>query len=152
MLRISKAQKKDVPYLAEIYMNSYNAEWENWTLTKSREMIDYWIKKRLKLKAVVDWKIVWFLFSDVKPFYYWNILIDWDLVVDTKYQKQWIWKRLFFYGMDYAQKKLGVKFREFYTFRNSYQYKRYKKLWFWESDKFVFMAGNIEDVIKNNKL
>ena len=99
----------------------------------------------------MDWKIIWFIFSDVKPFYNGNILIDWDLVVSPKYQKNSIGKQLFFYGMQYAQKNLSVRFREFYTFRDSYQYKRYKKLWFYDSQKFVLMAGNIEDIIKKNK-
>lgn len=109
------------------------------------------IKKKLKLKALLDWKIVWFLFSDVKPFYYGNILIDWDLVVDPKYQKNWIWKRMFFEWMKYAQEKFNVRFWEFYTFRNSYQYERYKKLWFWDSDKFVLMAWDIVEILDKYK-
>ena len=151
MFKISNVKKIDIDRLARIYMVSYNAEWEKWTFYNSQEMIRYRIKKKLKLKAVIDWEIVWFLFSDVKPFYYWNILTDWDLVVDPKYQRKWVWKKLLFYWMDYAQKKLGVKFREFYTFKNSYQYKRYKKLWFWNSERFILMSGNIESIMNNNK-
>lgn len=151
MLQIVRVQKNDILELAKIYMKSYNAEWEKRTLKKSEEMINYRIKKKLKLKAVVDWKTAWFLFSDVKPFYYGNILIDWDLVVEPKHQKNWIWKQLFFEWMKYAYEKLDVKFWEFYTFRNSYQYERYKKLWFWESDKFVLMAGSIEKILDEYK-
>ncbi|MFZ2151292.1 MAG: GNAT family N-acetyltransferase [Candidatus Absconditicoccaceae bacterium] len=151
MLKIIKAQKDDLLDLAKIYMKSYNAEGEKWTLAKSKDMINYRFTKKLKLKATLDGKIVGLLFSDIKPFYNGNILIDGDLVIDLKYQKQGIGKELFFYGMDYAHKNFGVRFREFYTFRDSYQYKRYKKLGFYDSEKFVLMAGNIEDILKNNK-
>jgi len=148
MLQIIKAQKKDISDLAKIYMKAYNAEWEKWTLKKSEEMIIYRLNKKIKFKAVLNWKIVWWFFSDVKPFYYWNIMIDWDLVVDPKYQKNWIWKDLFFFAMDYAHKNLWAKFREFYTFKNNYQYRRYKRLWFWDSKKFILMAWNIKDILK----
>lgn len=40
MLKISIIQKKDVIELSRIYMRSYNAEWEKWTLKKSEEMIE----------------------------------------------------------------------------------------------------------------
>lgn len=151
MISFSQVQKKDFPLLAKIYARAYNKEWDSWTAKSSQEMIKYRYKKNIKIKVLYNDKIVWVFFSDVKPLYFWNILNDGDVVVDPKYQKLWIGKKLFIYGMEYAQKKFNVVWWDFYTFKDSYQYDWYKRIGFNDSDKWVFMSGKIDDVLKKIK-
>lgn len=151
MISFSQVQKKDLPLLAKIYARAYNKEWDSWTVKSSQEMIKYRYKKNIKIKVLYNNKIVWVFFSDVKPLYFWNILNDGDVVIDPKYQKLWIGKKLFIYGMEYAQKKFNVVWWDFYTFKDSYQYDWYKRMGFEGSDKWVFMSGKIDDVLKKIK-
>jgi GNAT superfamily N-acetyltransferase len=151
MITFSSVQKKDIPLLAKIYVKAFNKEWEHWTPKKSKEIIEYRYKKLIALKVVYDKNIVWAFFSDVKPLYFWNVLNDWDIFIDPKYQKLGIGKKLFIYGMECAKKKFHVVGRDFYTFKDNYQYDWYKRIWFNASDKRILMSGKIDEVLKNLK-
>lgn len=80
-----------------------------------------------------------------------NVMNDGDLFIDPDFQQLWIGRRLFVYGIQYAKKKFDVVWWDFYTFKNSYQYKRYKSMGFTSSDKRVLMSGKIDDVLKKIK-
>ena len=151
MISFSQVQKKDIPVLAKIYAAAYNGEWESWTLKKSHNVVEYRYKKDIKIKVIYNNKIVWSFFSEIKPMYFWNILNDGDVVVDPKYQNLWIGKQLFVYGIEYAIKKFHVVWWDFFTFKDSYQYKWYKDIGFNVSDKWIMMSGNTDEVLKKLK-
>lgn len=151
MITFSLVQKKDIPVLADIYARAFNAQWETWNKKTSKAIIEYWYAKKIKLKVAYKGKVIWALFSDVKPLFNGNILNDGDLFIDPEFQKLWIWRWLFLYGMQYAKKKFNVIGWDFYTFKNSFQYKRYKRIGFFPSDKRVMMSGKIDDVLKKMK-
>ncbi len=150
-ITFSVVQKKDISELAKIYARSFNKEWENWTPKTSKAIIEYRYAKKIKLKVLYKGKIVWAFFSDIKPLYFWNIMHDGDVFIDPEFQYLWIWTWLFVYGMQYAKKKFSVVGWDFYTFKNSYQYKRYKSIWFNASDKRVLMSWKIDNVLKKMK-
>ncbi len=151
MISFSQVQKKDIPVLAKIYAKAFNKEWESWTPKKSNEIIEYRYSKKIKIKVLYKNSIVWAFFSDIKPLYMWNVLNDGDVFIDPDFQNLWIGRWLFVYGIQYAKKKFNAVWRDFYTFKNSYQYKRYKSMWFAPSDKRVLMSGNIDTVLKKIK-
>lgn len=151
MLKFSQVQKKDISLLAKIYANAYNKQWESWTTKKGQEMVLYRYKKSIKIKVMQDDKIVWAFFSDIKPLYFWNVLNDWDVVIDPQYQKLWIGRQLFIYGIEYAIKKFDVVGWDFYTFKDSYQYNRYKSIGFSASNKWIFLSGKTDEVLKKLK-
>ena len=148
MILFAQVQKKDIPILARIYARAYNKEWESRKPKKSQEMIEYRYKKNIKIKVVYDKKIVWAIFSDIKPLYVWNIMNDGDIVIDPAYQKLWIGAKLFSYGIEYAIKKFHVVGWDFYTFKDSYQYERYKRIGFYASNKWIMMSGKTHEVFK----
>lgn len=151
MITFSLVQKKDIPVLADIYARAFNTQWEAWNKKTSKAIIEYRYAKKIKLKVAYKGKIIWALFSDVKPLFNGNILNDGDIFIDPEFQKLWIGRWLFLYGMQYAKKKFNVVGWDFYTFKNSFQYKRYKRIGFSPSKKRVMMSGNIDDVLKKMK-
>ncbi len=151
MISFAQVQKKDLPAIAKIYMRAYNAVWESWTTKTSRAIVEYRYKKAIKIKVLYNNQIVWALFSDIKPLFSWNILNDGDIVIDPAYQQSWIGRQLFIYGITYAKKKFHVVGRDFYTFKDSYQYDRYTRIGFYASDKRVMMSGKIDEVVKKLK-
>lgn len=150
MISFSQVQKKDIPVLAKIYARVYNKEWESWIVKRAQDIVEYRYHKKIKIKVMYDKKVVGVFFSDIKPLYFGNVLHDGDVLIDPKYQKLWIGKQLFLYGIAYAKKRFNMVGWDFYTFKNSYQYRRYKRIWFASSNKWILMSGNIDDVI--NKL
>ncbi|HMS91322.1 MAG TPA: GNAT family N-acetyltransferase [Candidatus Absconditabacterales bacterium] len=151
MLKFSQVHKKDIPFLAKIYANAYNKEGESWNTKKSKEIVMYRYKKIIKIKVMHDDQIVGAFFSDVKPLFFGNILNDGDVIIDPKYQKLGIGKQLFIYGIEYAIKKFHVVGWDFYTFKDSYQYNRYKRIGFSDSNKWILLSGNIDEVLKKLK-
>lgn len=151
MISFSQIQKKDIPILAKIYAAAYNREWESWTIKKSQEIVEYRYKKNIKIKVIYNNEIVWSFFSEVKPMYFGNILNDGDVTIDPQYQKSWIGKQLFIYGIEYAIKRFHVVGWDFFTFKDSYQCKWYKHIGFNVSDKRIMMSGNVDDVLKKLK-
>lgn len=152
MVKFSQVQKKDISFLAKIYADAYNKEWESWNRKKSQEIVMYRYKKAIKIKVMQDDQIVWAFFSDIKPLFFWNILNDGDVIIDPKYQKLWIGRQLFIYGIEYAIKKFRVVGWDLYTFKDSYQYNRYKSIGFSDSNKWIFMSGKTDEVLKNLKI
>lgn len=151
MITFSSVQKKDIPILAKIYAKAFNKEWEYWTLKKSNNILMYRYSKKVKIKVSYNGVVVWAFFSDIKPLYMGNVLNDGDVFIDPDFQNLWIGRRLFIYGIQYAKKKFNIVWWDFYTFKNSYQYKRYKSMWFTTSNKWVLMSGNIDNVLKKIK-
>ncbi len=148
MITFSLIQKKDIPALADIYARAFNAQWQIWNKETSKAIIEYRYAKKIKLKVAYKGKIIWAFFTDVKPLFYGNVLNDWDIFIDPDFQRLWIGRRLFVYGMQYAKKKFNIVGWDFYTIKNSYQYKRYKRIGFYPSSKWVMMSGKIDDVLK----
>lgn len=151
MIKFSLVQKKDLSDLAVIYSRVYSKEWEKWTKKTSTAIMEYRYTKKIKLKVMYKGIIIWAFFSDVKPLHIWNIMNDGDVFIDPDFQNLWMWKWFLVYGMQYAKKNFNVVWRDFYTFKNSYQYKRYKSIWFNTSEKRVVMSGKIDDVLKKMK-
>lgn len=151
MLTFSQAQKKDLPVLAKIYAKTYAKEWELWTSKQAKDIVEYRYRKKIRIKVRYNKHIVGVFFSDIKPLYLWNILQDGDVVIDPKYQKQWTGKQLFLHTIGYAKKKFSIVGWDFYTFKNSYQYNRYKRIGFSSSEKWILLSGNIDDVLENLK-
>ncbi len=151
MISFSQVQKKDIFMLSKIYAKAYNKEWERWTKKTSEAIVHYRYKKNVKIKVTYGNKIIGVFFSDIKPLYFWNVLNDGDVVIDPNYQKLWIGKQLFIYGIEYAIKRFHVVWWDFYTFKDSYQYDRYTRIWFSASDKWILMSGKIDEVLKKLK-
>lgn len=151
MIKFSQVQKKDIPLLAKIYAQAYNKQWESWTKKTSEAILMYRYKKPVKIKVIYNNILVGAFFSDIKPLYNGNVLNDGDVIVSPIYQKLWIGKQLFIYGIDYAIKKFHVVGRDFYTFKDSYQYDWYTRIGFSPSNTWVLVSGKTNEVLKKLK-
>lgn len=144
---ITPVKKSDLPILAQLYKLAFNSMGDKRTDESALKMLEYRYPKKIKIKITVDNKIIWACFVDIKPLYFGNILFDWDLFIDPKYQKHWYGKDLFLHAIIQAKKKYKVVWRDFFTFKDWFQSKRYEKMWFNVNQKRCMMTWNVDEVI-----
>lgn len=151
MLTFATTKKQDLETLAKLYKKAFNAMWDKWTDKTALHILEYRYSKKIKLTVKLDNKIIWACFADIKPLYFGNIISDWDVFIDPKYQNKWYGKEFFLYITQFAKKKYNVIGRDFFTFKIWFQRKRYEKIWFNINEKRCMMTGNIDEIIRNLK-
>lgn len=128
-IKIQPIKKQDYEVILDIYTRAYNAIWEEWNQEQIKPFLFHMLKRQMKLKFVVDGKIIWWFISEIKPRHEGNFLFDPELFIDPDYQKQWYGTKLFKKTLAIAEKKYQAKSLVGFTFKNSFQLSRYRKLW-----------------------
>ncbi len=147
-IKIQTIKKQDYETILEIYMRAYNAIWESWTKEQIRPFVMFLLKRQMKIKFIVDGKIIWGFISEIKPRYEWNFLFDPELFIDSDYQKQWYGTILFKKSLEIAKKKHKTKDFVWFTFKDSFQVKWYEKMWINTDSSRQMLYWDIEDIIK----
>ncbi len=149
-ITIQKINKQDHEAIILLYLESYLAEWEKWTQEQITPFVNYLLKRPFTLKAVVDGKIVWGFISDIKPRHEGNILFDPEIFIHPNYQQQGFWRHLLHQALLQAQQTHQITDLIAFTFKESYQLKRYKKLGIKTDDSWQMLYWPLKLIL--NKL
>ena len=149
-ITIQKINKQDHEAIILLYLESYLAEWEKWTQEQITPFVNYLPRRPFKLKAVVDGKIVWGFISDIKPRHEGNILFDPEIFIHPNYQQQGFWRHLLHQALLQAQQTHQITDLIAFTFKESYQLKRYKKLGIKTDDSWQMLYWPLKLIL--NKL
>lgn len=149
-ITIQKINKQDHEAIILLYLESYLAEWEKWTQEQIIPFVNYLLKRPFTLKAVVDGKIVWGFISDIKPRHEGNILFDPEIFIHPNYQQQGFWRHLLHQALLQAQQTHQITDLIAFTFKESYQLKRYKKLGIKTDDSWQMLYWPLKLIL--NKL
>lgn len=149
-ITIQKINKQDHEAVILLYLESYLAEWEKWTQEQITPFVNYLLKRPFKLKALVDGKIVWGFISDIKPRHEGNILFDPEIFIHPNYQQQGFWRHLLHQALLQAQQTHQITDLIAFTFKESYQLKRYKKLGIKTDDSWQMLYWPLKLIL--NKL
>ena len=110
--------------------------------------VNYLLKRPFKLKALVDGKIIWGFISDIKPRHEGNILFDPEIFIHPDYQNQGFWRHLLHQALLQAQQTYQITDLIAFTFKESYQLKRYQKLGIKTDDSWQMLYGALDPVLE----
>ena len=147
-ITIQKINKQDHEAIILLYLESYLAEWEKRNKEQITPFVNYLLKRPFKLKAVVDGKIIWGFISDIKPRHEGNILFDPEIFIHPDYQNQGFWRHLLHQALLQAQQMYQITDLIAFTFKDSYQLKRYQKLGIKTDDSWQMLYGALDPVLK----
>ncbi|MFA6495387.1 MAG: GNAT family N-acetyltransferase [Candidatus Paceibacterota bacterium] len=153
MLKIRAVKKSDIPALARIYKNAYDASGtgESWSIKRAQELLVFYYQTKtfIGLTAIYDEKICGAFFSYVKPWWNGKYLAEGELFIHPKFQGEKIGTALYL-----AMMKRALKEKCF--FHALLAYKRaslwYKKIGLKET-RLKHMSGDVRKIItaiKNN--
>lgn len=148
-IEIKKISKKDHEAIVLLYLKSYLAEWEKWTQEQITPFVNYLLKRPFKLKALVNGKIVGGFISDIKPWHEGNMLFDPEIFVHPDYQQQSIGKTLLSTALQKAKQQHQVSDITAFTFKDSYQLKRYQRLGIKTDDSWQMLSWSLNPILKN---
>lgn len=147
-ITIQKINKQDHEAIILLYLESYLAEWEKRNKEQITPFVNYLLKRPFKLKAVVDGKIIWGFISDIKPRHEGNILFDPEIFIHPDYQNQGFWRHLLHQALLQAQQMYQTTDLIAFTFKDSYQLKRYQKLGIKTDDSWQMLYGALDPVLE----
>ena len=147
-ITIQKINKQDHEAIILLYLESYLAEWEKRNKEQITPFVSYLLKRSFKLKALVDGKIIWGFISDIKPRHEGNILFDPEIFIHPDYQNQGFWRHLLHQALLQAQQTYQITDLIAFTFKESYQLKRYQKLGIKTDDSWQMLYGALDPVLK----
>ena len=147
-ITIQKINKQDHEAIILLYLESYLAEWEKRNKEQITPFVNYLLKRPFKLKAVVDGKIIWGFISDIKPRHEGNILFDPEIFIHPDYQNQGFWRHLLHQALLQAQQMYQITDLVAFTFKESYQLKRYQKLGIKTDDSWQMLYGPLDPVLE----
>ena len=147
-ITIQKIDKQDHKAIILLYLESYLAEWEKRNKEQITPFVNYLLKRPFKLKAVVDGKIIWGFISDIKPRHEGNILFDPEIFIHPDYQNQGFWRHLLHQALLQAQQTYQITDLIAFTFKESYQLKRYQKLGIKTDDSWQMLYGALDPVLE----
>ena len=147
-ITIQKINKQDHEAIILLYLESYLAEWEKRNKEQITPFVNYLLKRPFKLKALVDGKIIWGFISDIKPRHEGNILFDPEIFIHPDYQNQGFWRHLLHQALLQAQQMYQITDLVAFTFKESYQLKRYQKLGIKTDDSWQMLYGALDPVLE----
>lgn len=147
-ITIQKINKQDHEAIILLYLESYLAEWEKRNKEQITPFVSYLLKRPFKLKALVDGKIIWGFISDIKPRHEGNILFDPEIFIHPDYQNQGFWSHLLHQTLLQAQQTYQITDLVAFTFKESYQLKRYQKLGIKTDDSWQMLYGALDPVLE----
>lgn len=147
-ITIQKIDKQDHEAIILLYLESYLAEWEKRNKEQIAPFVSYLLKRPFKLKALVDGKIIWGFISDIKPRHEGNILFDPEIFIHPDYQNQGFWRHLLHQALLQAQQMYQITDLVAFTFKESYQLKRYQKLGIKTDDSWQMLYGALDPVLE----
>lgn len=154
MIRLVK--KSDIDILAKIYKDLYdNVDiGENWSIEKSKDLLNYWYEKQKDLFfVVVENDIpVGAIVSGIKSWFDGLRLIDTEIFVSKESQGKHLAKKLMFEHLKKAKLKYNAKIIEFHTYGEESEFPQnwYNRIGFKKDDELIIMHGDVEDIL--NKL
>ncbi|MBF0981581.1 GNAT family N-acetyltransferase [Candidatus Gracilibacteria bacterium] len=147
-ITIQKIDKQDHEAIILLYLESYLAEGEKRNKEQITPFVNYLLKRPFKLKAVVDGKIIGGFISDIKPRHEGNILFDPEIFIHPDYQNQGFGRHLLHQALLQAQQTYQITDLIAFTFKESYQLKRYQKLGIKTDDSWQMLYGALDPVLK----
>lgn len=149
--KIQTLSRKDHQNIRDLYLKTYHAQGENRTAAQIKPFLDYLLKRPLKLKLVLDGKIIWGFISDIKPRHTWNMLFDPELFIDPDHQQSGFWTFLLQKSFEIAQKQYQATDIVSFTFPDSYQLKRYQRLGMKTDNYWQMLYGDLTTLITQLK-
>src|SRR5437868_7079438 len=149
-LSISQISINDMDKLAAIYVRALENSDERWTDTTAHALLSNWFARQpdLAFAASCGITLVGALFLGVRPWWDGNHVVDGELFVDPKYQRQGIAQELIRTGLRTAQQKYAPVLWETYTFRNQgFPLTWYKRLGFEEIEEWVMIRADVAKVL-----
>lgn len=143
---IRPVEKGDLKSLASLYAEVYTKIdiGEIWTPKKALCLMDYQFTKQSDLffVALVDKKVVGGFMANMKPWWDGNHLVDGEVFVAFKYQKQKIGTRLSQAMYKEALDKYDIVSIDFITFsKNGFPLGWYERLGFETEKQFILING-----------
>lgn len=146
-VKVQTIWPKDHEKILELYVKVYQALGEDWTKEQIRDFMRYLLRRPLKLKLVYRGKIIGWFISDIKPRHTWNLLFDPELFIDPDHQQSGFWTFLLKQSFEIAKKQYNISELVAFTFKDSYQLKRYQKLGMKTDEYRQMLYANIDQVI-----
>src|SRR3989338_10691483 len=126
VLTIRRVKDNDLDVLAGIFNRTYSPSvfdvGEKWTKKSAYEMLKYWLKRTpdLCFLAEDEKEILGAFFVSVKPWWDGNHLVDGEIFVHPKHQKQGIGTKLLKFVFKHAIDRDNVVRWDTYTIRGKY--------------------------------
>ncbi len=151
-INIRPMQKEDLSRLAEIYVEVYKQfdVGEHWTLNTAKRLLSYWLEKQpdLALVAEYDGQVVGAFVVGIKPWWDGNHLVDGEIFVHPKYQKEGIGTELSKVLYKKALEKYKVTSFDAYTFKKTkFPLNWYNSQGFTVNEDWVMISGNVKSVL-----
>ena len=147
-IKIQKIKKKDYKTMLDIYIRAYLSVWEKWDKEQIKDFFAFLLKRKIKVKFVLEDKIIWWFIAEIKPWYEGNMLFDPELFIDIDYQKKWYGTILLKKALELAEKKHKAKTIVGFTFKNTFHINWYKKLWINPSTDRQMLYWDIKTIIQ----
>ncbi len=144
-------RSEDIQKVAEIYMESFNrATEEQWTKENAKRFIQYWHKRQPDLFFIAErsGEIAGGAVAAIKPYYNGNNLVEGELFVAPKFQKQGLAKKLLKFLIQSAIDKYRITAVSEITYKNVFPLNWYKRIGFKECD-LIYIEGNAKEILKN---
>lgn len=153
-ISIRLIKENEIKEVAEVFKKVYNDfdVGENWDSKSATNLLKCLFDRQpdLFFIAEVEGKIVGGFVANIKPWWDGNHLVETELFVDTKYQKEGIGTKLSRKMYEEAIKKYNISTVEGATFKN----KKFPLAWhkskgFEENKEWVLISGDPKLLLKN---
>ncbi|MBM2820946.1 MAG: N-acetyltransferase protein [Candidatus Berkelbacteria bacterium] len=150
-IKIRLIKEDDIEEVAKIFMESFNtAAKKGWKKQPVEKYMKYWFAKRPDLFIVAeDMKILGGAVGEIKPLVGGNHLVDLQLFVDIKNQKQGIGKKLLKAIIEKAILQYNiVEVQGFADRTTDFPMQWYKRLGL-KTTRWTHIEGKAKEIIKN---
>ncbi len=152
MVIIRIVKQDDLKNLDEIYLKSYNSLniGENWDIQSSQKLMEFFFSYQSDLffLAEVDGIIAGAIVALVKPWWDGNHLVDGEIFINPKFQKQGLGTKLIEKMFLIAKEKYqAVSWDTFTHIIYEHPLKWYKKLGFTKINQWTMISGDTSKVL-----
>jgi ribosomal protein S18 acetylase RimI-like enzyme len=155
-IKIRSTTKKDLGPLAKVYSLVYKESEvkENWDILSAKKLLTYWFERQPDLFFVAEKNsnIIGAVVAGIKPWWDGNHLVDGEIFVHPKYQKEGAGTELSKVLYKKALEEYGVVYFDTYTFKNTkFPLDWYKSQGFKENTEWTMIEGKVKDLLFNLK-
>lgn len=145
--KILPIDPNDHEVILNLYLATYQAMGEKRNKAEITPFVNYLLQRPFKLKIMLGEQIVGGFIADIKPRHTGNILFDPELFIMPDHQQKGLGKALLSHSLKLAQEKYGVESLQSFTFKDSYQLERYKRLGFEIDGSRAMLYADIATVL-----
>ena len=110
--------------MLDIYTRAYLSVWEKWDKEQIKDFFTFLLKRKIKVKFVLEDKIIWWFIAEIKPWYEGNMLFDPELYryrLSKNDMELYYWK-----STRTGREKHKAKTIVGFTFKNTFHINWYK--------------------------